>query len=97
MNYNEYTLDEKNKAFDFYWKKIYQQYFGKEYWSEYEKQSCCAVKWVALSDEDDFLESITKSYNSFNPECGEFDVINYDYEEYFSSWYQDYKYRVETE
>ena len=31
LNYNEYTSDEKNKAFDSYWKKLYQQYFGKEY------------------------------------------------------------------
>ena len=33
LNFNEYTLDEKNKAFDLYWKKLYQQYFGKEYTS----------------------------------------------------------------
>lgn len=30
LNYNEYTSDEKNKAFDSYWKKLYQQYFGKD-------------------------------------------------------------------
>lgn len=77
-------------------KESYLNYMN-EYWSEYEKQSCCAVKWVALSDEDDFLESIRKSYNLFNPEFGHFDVIKYDYEDYFSSWYQDYKYIVESE
>ena len=31
LNYNEFVSDEKNKAFDSYWKKLYQQYFGKEY------------------------------------------------------------------
>ena len=77
-------------------KESYLNYMN-EYWSGYEKQSCCAVKWVDLSDEDDFLERITKSYNSFNPECGQFDVINYDYEDYFSSFYKDYKYTVEAE
>ena len=64
------------------------------------------AKWEAIDalgeagitvDEDDFLESIRKSYNLFNPEFGHFDVIKYDYEDYFSSWYQDYKYIVESE
>ena len=87
-------LDSLNEHFAD--KESYLNYMN-EYWSEYEKQSCCAVKWVALSDEDDFLESITRSYNSFNPEFGQFDVIDYDYEDYFSSYYQDYKYTVEAE
>lgn len=77
-------------------KESYMTYMN-EYWSEYEKQSNCAIKWVALSDDEDFLESIKKSYEAFNPECGRFDVIDYEYETFFSSWYQDYEYVVETE
>ena len=66
------------------------------YWNEYEKQSSCAVKWIHFLGNEDYLESITASYDAFDPECGEIDVIDYDYEKFFSGWYQDYEFAVET-
>ncbi len=80
--------------FGFNDKESYLTYMGL-YWWGYEKQSSCAVKWKNFTEDDNFFETIKESFEAFDPDYGYVDVIDYDYEKYFGSFYSDYEFVVE--
>jgi len=80
--------------FGFNDKESYLTYMGL-YWWGYEKQSSCAVKWKNFTEDDNFFETLKESFEAFDPDYGYVDVIDYDYEKYFGSFYSDYEFVVE--
>ncbi len=66
------------------------------FWSDYEKQDACQVKWMPFSDDIDFYESIEESYSAFNPNIPNSIDVNYDYHVIFDSVFgEDYVYEIQ--
>ena len=59
------------------------------FWSEYERQDPCEVKWMVFVDGMNFAGAVDESYNAFNPHSELESSVTYDYHYYFDSVYGD--------
>ena len=66
--------------------EAYVEYL-KSYFSDYEKQNSCEVKWMKFSDETDFAAAIAESYKCFNPNSRSEATITFDYHYFFDTVY----------
>ncbi|MCR5805373.1 MAG: hypothetical protein K6G47_14055 [Clostridia bacterium] len=68
------------------------------YWSGYEKQKQCEVKWFAFSDAEGFAANIKDSWEAFNPDSELSSGITYDFKSFFDSIYGgEYEYMIQEE
>ena len=68
------------------------------YWSKYEKQKQCEVKWFAFSDAEGFAANIKDSWEAFNPDSELSSGITYDFKSFFDSFYGgEYEYMIQDE
>ena len=68
------------------------------YWSGYEKQKQCEVKWFAFSDAEEFAANIKDSWKAFNPDSELSSGITYDFKSFFDSFYGgEYEYMIQEE
>ena len=68
------------------------------YWSGYEKQKQCEVKWFACSDAEGFAANIKDSWKAFNPDSELSSGITYDFKSFFDSFYGgEYEYMIQEE
>lgn len=68
------------------------------YWSGYEKQKQCEVKWFAFSDAEGFAANIKDSWKAFNPDSELSSGITYDFKSFFDSFYGgEYEYIIQEE
>ena len=68
------------------------------YWSGYEKQKQCEVKWFAFSDAEGFADNIKDSWIAFNPDSELSSGITYDFKYFFDSFYgSEYEYIIQEE
>lgn len=66
------------------------------FWSGYEKQNSCEVKWFYLSDAAHFQENLKDSWRAFNPDSDMESGITYDFHSYFYGLYgDDYEYVIQ--
>ena len=59
------------------------------FWSGYEKQSSCEIKWMEFTKDTDFAYACSESYKGFNPNSSAVASITYDYHYFFDSFYGD--------
>lgn len=66
------------------------------YWSEYEQQKSCEVKWVPIPDNDEFAAKAAESWRGFNPDSDNRSNITYDYRTNFDGFYgEDSEYEIQ--
>lgn len=78
--------------------KDYETYEANmnEFWSGYEKQNSCEVKWFYFSDECNFRENLKDSWRAFNPDSDKDSGITYDFHSFFYTFYGDnYEYVIQ--
>ena len=68
------------------------------YWSGYEKQKQCEVKWFAFSDAEGFAANVKDSWKAFNPDSELSSGITFDFKNFFDSIYGgEYGYIIQEE